>query len=177
MHDDDPPVIDAELCQSCGLCVSSCPTHSLEHPNYGYDLIDGQIDAVTSLREDGRSLIVGLVCDDCGYNLLDTAGFEGRTYPDAFVPIYVSCMSSVSLRHVLHALEAGADGVMMVGCVEDRCHFLRGTERAADQVKLIEAFFRDLDLENRVRGLRSCGTMVAQFTEAVSEMARRMGEG
>jgi len=175
--EDDYPVIDSELCQSCGLCVSSCPTHSLEHPNFGFDLIDEQVEAVVAQRREEEPLIIGLCCDDCGYNLLDTAGFEGLDYPASFVPVYVNCMSSVSLRHVLHALEAGADGVMMVGCVEDRCHFLKGTERSADQVKLIEAFFSNQGLESRVKGLRSCGTMVAQFTEAVREMTERIREG
>jgi len=175
--EDDYPQIDSELCQSCGLCVSACPTHSLEHPNYGLDTIYRQIEAVAGLKREEQPLIVGLCCDDCGYNMLDTAGFEGYGYSASFVPIYVNCMSSVSIRHVLHALEAGADGVMLVGCVEDRCHFLKGTERAADQVKIIEAFFSNQGLESRVKGLRSCGTMVTQFTEAVREMAERLREG
>ncbi|HEX9914801.1 MAG TPA: hydrogenase iron-sulfur subunit [Candidatus Bathyarchaeia archaeon] len=172
--EDGYPQFDPELCQSCGLCVSSCPTRALETPNYGFDLIDAQVEAITAEKE--GPLIVGFLCDDCGYNLLDTAGFTKATYTASFVPVYVNCMSNLSLRNVLNAVKMGADGVMLVGCVKDRCHFLKGTQRSKSQMDIIGEFFQAVGIETPIAILESSGTMVAQFTEALARMAEQLEE-
>jgi heterodisulfide reductase subunit A len=168
------PQFDAELCQSCGLCVSSCPTRALETPNYGFDLIDAQVEAITAEKE--GPLIVGFLCDDCGYNLLDTAGFTKTAYPASFTPVYVNCMSNLSLRNVLNAVMRGADGVILVGCVKERCHFLKGTQRSRSQMDIIGEYFRAMGIQTPLAILESSGTMVAQFTEALATMAERLEE-
>ncbi|MBN2335088.1 hydrogenase iron-sulfur subunit, partial [Candidatus Bathyarchaeota archaeon] len=173
--EDEYPQFDAELCQSCGLCVSSCPTRALETPNYGYDLIDTQVEAILSEKGD-EPLIIGFCCDDCGYNLLDTAGFTGKTYTSGFVPVYVNCMSNLSLRNVLNAVRRGADAVMLVGCVKDRCHFLKGTKRSKGQMQIIEEFFKMTGVETPIRILESSGSMVTQFLEALGELEAALEE-
>jgi heterodisulfide reductase subunit A len=174
--EDEHPQFNPELCQSCGLCVSSCPTHSLETPNFGFDLIDAQVDAIIS--EGGNDpLIIGFCCDDCGYNLLDTVGFEKTHYTANFVPIYVNCMSNLSLRHVLNSIHKGADGIILVGCVKDRCHFLRGTQRSKGQMHVINDFFKFIGISTPIQILESSGTMVSQFIEALSEMLSSLGGG
>jgi heterodisulfide reductase subunit A len=174
--EDEYPQFIPELCQSCGLCVSSCPTHSLETPNFGFDLIDAQVDAILSEREDNQ-LIIGFCCDDCGYNLLDTVGFEKTMYSANFVPIYVNCMSNLSLRHVLNSIRKGADGIILVGCVKDRCHFLRGTQRSKGQMHIINDFFKFTGINTPIRILESSGTMVGQFIGAVSDIIKSLGGG
>jgi len=173
--EDEYPQFNAELCQSCGLCVSSCPTRALETPNYGYDLIDAQVEAILSEKAD-QPLIMGFCCDDCGYNLLDTAGFVGEIYTSGFVPVYVNCMSNLSLRNVLNAVRRGADAVMLVGCVKDRCHFLKGTDRSKGQMQIIEEFFKLTGVETPIKILESSGTMVTQFLEALGELEAEVKE-
>ncbi|MCK4581678.1 hydrogenase iron-sulfur subunit, partial [Candidatus Bathyarchaeota archaeon] len=173
--EDEYPQFDAELCQSCGLCVSSCPTHALETPNYGYDLIDAQVEAILEEKGD-QPLIMGFCCDDCGYNLLDTAGFTGKTYTSGFIPVYVNCMSNLSLRNVLNAVRRGADAVMLVGCVKDRCHFLKGTERSKGQMQIIEELFKMTGVKTPIKILESSGTMVTQFLEALGELEAMVKE-
>ena len=169
--EDEYPQFDSLLCQSCGLCVSSCPTRALNTPIYGHDLIDAQTDAILSEKKD--PVIIGYICDDCGYNLLDTAGFMEAEYPSGFLPIYVNCMSNLSLRNVLNAVKKGADGVMLVGCVKERCHFLKGTERSRGQMDIIESFFKATGVKTPLKILESSGTMVSQFTDAIDELVKR----
>jgi heterodisulfide reductase subunit A len=172
---DDYPQFNPELCQSCGLCVSSCPTHALETPNYGFDLIDAQVDAIVGERE-SDPLIMSFACDDCGYNLLDTIGFEKVNYSTSFVPIYINCMSNLSLRHVLDSVNKGVDGIMLLGCVKDRCHFLKGTKRSKGQMKIIENFFMTTGIKTPIKILESSGSMVRQFTEALDELETKVME-
>lgn len=174
ISEDDYPQFDPLLCQSCGLCVSSCPTRALDTPSFGYDLIDAQTEAI--LSEKNGDLILGYICDDCGYNLMDTAGFVEAEYTSSFVPIYVNCMSNLSLRNVLNAVKHGADGVMLVGCVKDRCHFIKGTDRSRGQMEIIESFFKASGVRTPITILESSGTMVSQFTSAIGELEAKVRE-
>lgn len=171
--EDEYPQFNPLLCQSCGLCVSSCPTRALNTPSFGYDLIDSQVEAVLSEKAD-KPVVIGFICDDCGYNLLDTAGFIKSEYSSSFIPIYVNCMSNLSLRNVLNSIKKGADGVMLVGCVNDRCHFLKGTQRSRGQMDIIEHFFKTSGIETPITILESSGTMVSQFTKALDEMMKKV---
>jgi heterodisulfide reductase subunit A len=172
---DEYPQFDPLLCQSCGLCVSSCPTRALKTASYGYDLIDIQVEAVLS-EKSNQLVIMGFICDDCGYNLLDTVGFVKAEYSSSFIPIYVNCMSNLSLRNVLNCVKKGADGVMLVGCVKDRCHFLKGTTRSRSQMEIIEGFFKVTGIETPIKILESSGSMVTQFTSTLSELVNDVEE-
>jgi coenzyme F420-reducing hydrogenase delta subunit/Pyruvate/2-oxoacid:ferredoxin oxidoreductase delta subunit len=173
--EDEYPQFDSLLCQSCGLCVSSCPTRALETSSFGYHLIDEQVEAVLSEKE-SKPIVMGFICDDCGYNLMDTAGFLKTEYSSSFVPIYVNCMSNLSLRNVLNCIKQGADGVMLIGCVKDRCHFLKGTKRSRGQMEIIEDFFKATGIETPIKILESSGTMVSQFTTALDEVMKYLEE-
>ncbi len=173
--EDEYPQFDPLLCQSCGLCVSSCPTKALNTSSFGYDLIDAQVEAILSEKAD-KPVVLGFICDDCGYNLMDTAGFVKAEYSSSFVPVYVNCMSNLSLRNVLNSVKKGADAVMLIGCVKDRCHFLKGTERSRGQMDIIERFFKATSIKTPIKILESSGTMVSQFTTALGEIMKKLEE-
>jgi heterodisulfide reductase subunit A len=173
--EDEYPQFDPLLCQSCGLCVSSCPTRALNTSSFGYDLIDAQVEAILSEKSD-KPIVIGFICDDCGYNLIDTAGFVKTEYSSSFVPVYVNCMSNLSLRNVLNSVKKGSDGVMLVGCVKDRCHFLKGTQRSKGQMEIIGDFFRVTGIDTPIKILESSGTMVSQFTTALGELMKEVEE-
>jgi heterodisulfide reductase subunit A2 len=173
MPAEGPVRIDELLCQSCGLCISSCPTRALDNPNFGFDLVDAQVK--TALEGGEKSLkIVGFACNDCGYRLLDIAGVTGAKYSSSFIPIYVPCMSTISLRHVIGALDHGADGVMLIGCVKDRCHFDKGVEHAEGQLRFMENLYGEKEMPIRV--LKSCGSMLEQFLTELGGLVDQIEE-
>jgi coenzyme F420-reducing hydrogenase delta subunit len=47
----------------------------------------------------------------------------------------------------LHALEDGADGVMVLGCMEGDCHFLQGNLRARRRVARVKKTIAEAGLE------------------------------
>jgi coenzyme F420-reducing hydrogenase delta subunit len=83
-------------------------------------------------------------------------------------------MSNLSLRHVLDAVKKGVDAIMLVGCVKDRCHFLKGTKRSKGQMDIIEEFFRATGIKTPIKILESSGTMVSQFIHAIDELEAEM---
>ncbi|MCW4051261.1 MAG: hydrogenase iron-sulfur subunit [Candidatus Bathyarchaeota archaeon] len=164
------PEFKVELCQSCGLCVSSCPTRAIEASNFGYDIIEAQVKAILNVRPEDMSVIIGFVCDHSGYSLLDAAGLSGETYSSGFIPVYVNCMSDLSLMNVANAVRKGANGVMLIGCLKDECRFMKGIERSRSQVHIINEFFKVAGVKNPIKLLESDGSTVNQFTTALVEM-------
>ncbi len=56
-------------------------------------------------------------------------------YPAGIRIIRVPCTGKVDIIHILRALEKGADGVCLVGCMEGDCHFKTGNFRARKRVE------------------------------------------
>ena len=171
-----PVVVNGDLCQACGLCISSCPTNALDNPNYGYDLTDIQVRKVLEARDPKETSIIGFLCNDCGYNLLDTAGFYGAKYTSDFLPVFVPCMSNISLRHITNAIDRGADGIMLIGCTKDRCHYEKGVEHAHGQVNLLENLYSSVGKKLPIRTLKSCGSMLQQFLDQLTSLMDEIKE-
>ncbi len=174
--EEGPVVVNHDLCQACGLCISSCPTGALDNPNYGYDLTDIQVRRVLEERDPKETSIVGFLCNDCGYNLLDTAGFYGAKYTPDFLPVFVPCMSNISLRHIANAVDRGADGIMLIGCTKDRCHYEKGVDHANSQVNLIENLYSSVGKKLPIRILESCGSMLQQFLDQLTGLVDEIDE-
>ncbi|MBN1682866.1 FAD-dependent oxidoreductase [Candidatus Bathyarchaeota archaeon] len=174
MPPEGPVVIDDILCQSCGLCISSCPTRALDNSNFGFDSLMDQVKA--ALKDNSEPKIIGFACNDCGYRLLDAAGFYNSKYSSAFIPIYVPCMSLVSLRHITSALDLGAKGVMLIGCLEDRCHYHKGVDHAETQLKILENIYKYFGRQMPIRVLKSCGSMLEQFLTELDSLTTEILE-
>ena len=64
-------------------------------------------------------------------------------YPPNIRIIRVPCTGKVDLLHIMRAFEKGADGIMVIGCLEGDCHYnsgnLRARKRVAQAQKLLDA--------------------------------------
>lgn len=91
--------------------------------------------------------IVGLLCHWCAYAGADRAGQAGQALPRGFMPVRVMCTSRVHPRHILQALAAGADGVLVLGCHPGECNYSEGNLMAAAQVKLVTRYMEARGLD------------------------------
>jgi hypothetical protein len=67
-------------------------------------------------------------------------------YPPEIKIIMVPCTGRVDIIHLLKAFEAGADAVMVVGCLEGECHYLTGNVRAKKRVTKVKKDFVQMGL-------------------------------
>jgi hypothetical protein len=56
-----------------------------------------------------------------------------------------------------------ADGLMLIGCVNDRCHYKKGIDYAEGQLRFVENPYKSTGGEMLVRVLKSCSSMLEQF--------------
>ena len=116
-------------------------------------------------------------CNWNAYSGLETAGFQGLSYPANVHPIRVMCLGRLHPSLVLKAFELGAAGVLMLGCPPGDCHYGSGNTRAEEMVQETLGLARLLGIqEERIKldwvaageGLGFV-TQVRQFAEQVAQ--------
>lgn len=91
--------------------------------------------------------IIAFCCNWCSYSAADLAGISRMHYPASVRIIRVMCSGMVHPEMVVHALDRGADGVMIIGCHLGECHYIRGNEIALARAEVIEETLEDLGYE------------------------------
>ncbi len=69
------------------------------------------------------------------------------SYPANIKIIQVPCTGRVDIAHLLSALEDGADGVYVAGCLEGECHYLEGNYKARRKVDYVKKVLTELGIE------------------------------
>jgi len=119
--------------------------------------------------------VLAYCCHYCAYAAADLAGVLRLRYPAEAKLMELPCTGRLDLLEVLHAFEAGADGIMVAGCLEGDCHFQDGNLNARRRVERIKALLQTIGLEaDRVRMFNLSSAMGKQFAEAAAEMTEQI---
>jgi coenzyme F420-reducing hydrogenase delta subunit len=98
-------------------------------------------------------------------------------YPSNIKIIKVPCTGRVAIIHVLKALEEGADGVMVAGCLEGDCHYQSGNLRAKKRVIYVQEVLEKIGMESeRVAMYNLSAGDGPRFAEIAREMTEKVKE-
>ncbi|MHA1310520.1 MAG: hydrogenase iron-sulfur subunit [Candidatus Helarchaeota archaeon] len=139
-------VINEANCLGCGACAAACPTGALNIPNFTNEQIISQISA---LKKSDYPYIVGFFCNWCAYNAADLAGVMRVEYPPNLRIVRVMCASMVSPKYIIEAFQNGADGVLVVGCYENDCHYRTGFTKALHRIKIMKEMLNQFGINNK----------------------------
>ena len=99
------------------------------------------------------------------------------SYPSNIKVIQVPCSGRVDIIHLLKAIEDGADGVYVAGCLEGECHFLTGNLKARKRVNYVKKVLEELGIEpERVEMFNLSAGEGPRFVEIAKEMSERIQE-
>lgn len=119
--------------------------------------------------------IVAFCCHYCAYTAADMAGSKRISYPSNVKIIRVPCTGKVDAIHLMKALEKGADGVYVAGCLEGDCHFKNGNTRAELRVAKVQKYLEDLGWETgRVAMIKMSAGMGEHFAKTASEFTDKI---
>lgn len=125
--------------------------------------------------------IVAFCCHYCAYTAADMAGSKRLSYPPNVKIIRVPCTGKVDAIHIMKALQKGADGVYVAGCLEGDCHFKTGNIRAAQRVHRVQALLEEIGIDSRrvemVTMSAGMGERFAQTALEFTEKVRELGPG
>jgi len=119
--------------------------------------------------------IIAFCCKYCAYAAADLAGSMRLSYPSNVKVSQVPCTGRVDIVHLLRAIEDGADGVYVAGCLEGDCHFVSGNLKARKRVEYVKRTLKDLGIEpERVEMFNLSSAMGPRFAEIANEMTERI---
>ncbi|MCC7461366.1 MAG: hydrogenase iron-sulfur subunit [Gammaproteobacteria bacterium] len=114
--------------------------------------------------------VVAFCCRHCAYAAADLAGSSRQPYPTAVKVIELPCTGRIDIINVLHAFENGADGVLVAGCLEGKCHYLKGNLHARQRIRHVQQLLDDIGLAHeRARMINISAAMGVQFAQLATE--------
>ena len=97
------------------------------------------------------------------------------SYPSNVKIIQVPCTGRVDILHLLRAIEDGADGVYVAGCLEGECHFIDGNLKARKKVQYVKKTLEEVGIEpERVEMFNLSAGEGPRFAEIAREMSDRI---
>ena len=100
-------------------------------------------------------------------------------YPTNIRVVRVPCTGKVDVLYILHALEKGADGAYLVGCLEGGCHYNNGNLKARKRVEQAQKILDTIGIGGeRVQMYNlsaSDGPLFAKYAVEMDEKIREMG--
>ena len=119
--------------------------------------------------------ILAYCCKYCAYAAADLAGSMRLEYPPNVKVIQLPCSGRVDMLHLLKAIEKGADGVYVAGCLEGECHFVEGNLKTKRKVTAVKKALGAAGIEpERVEMFNLSSAMGPRFPEIAAEMTARI---
>ena len=129
----------------------------------------------TPINSSSQLSILAYCCEHCAYAAADLAGSLRMQYPAAIKIVRLPCTGKVDVLILLQALEDGADGVMVAGCLPGDCHYLVGNVNAKRRVKHTKNLLAEIGLEpERVRMYQLSSAMASEFVKISEEMTKEI---
>lgn len=121
--------------------------------------------------------IIAFCCNWCSYAAADLAGISRIQYPCSVRIIRVMCSGMVHPDMILHALDQGADGVMLIGCHLGECHYQDGNHTALARMEVLEEILTDLGYhKEQLQTTWLSATEPNMLVDAVYDMNERLLE-
>lgn len=99
------------------------------------------------------------------------------SYPSEVKVLQVPCTGRVDIIHLLNAIEDGADGVYVAGCLEGECHYLTGNIKTRKKVAHVKKLLTEIGMEpERVEMYNLSSAQGGRFAEIAQEMTQKIRE-
>jgi F420-non-reducing hydrogenase iron-sulfur subunit len=115
--------------------------------------------------------ILAFCCHYCAYASADLAGSMRLQYPPGIRIIRTPCTGRLEVENYLKAIENGADGVLIAGCLEGGCHFIDGNLIAKKRVNAIRDMLEECGIDKeRLQMVNISAAMAKNLVEVILEM-------
>lgn len=163
------------LCEGCGICVGACPLNAIELRHSRPDQMLAQMNALVSMNGTSKPLVLAICCSECGHAAVDSSGMAMLKYPASVRVMKVPCTGILQVHQFLEAFKAGAQGVMVVGCKSDGCHYEVGSQKTEKKVELAKMLLKEYGIEpERLEMFNMVYIEGDKFAEAAQMMTEKI---
>jgi heterodisulfide reductase subunit A-like polyferredoxin/coenzyme F420-reducing hydrogenase delta subunit len=123
------PEPDLTKCRQCGNCMGTCPVGAISLNHLTIKQLAAQVAVLeTSFLDYDTPIILAFLCENDAYVAAKSAMDNGLNVPINVIHLKVPCAGAVNNAVVADALSLGVDGVLIAGCQDGQCHYIRGNE-------------------------------------------------
>ena len=134
-----------------------------------------QMKGLMSVNGTSKPLILAICCSECGGTVVDSSGMAMMQYPANIRVMKVPCTGILQVHQFLEAFKVGAQGVMVIGCKSDGCHYEVGVQKAENKVKLAKRLLKEYGIEpERLEMFNMVFIEGSQFAKAAQMMTERI---
>jgi formate dehydrogenase beta subunit len=118
--------INPELCRGCGTCTTFCPSSAIQPGRYTSDWLEFKLH---NMDPNKRNVVVF----SCNWNGADFEKINKTKNKNTnLIFIQTMCTGRIESTFILRALEQGVDGVLVIGCDPNECHYEFGAKRFSE---------------------------------------------
>jgi len=123
------PTPDLARCRQCGNCMGLCPLTAVSLNHTTIKQMAAQVGAVnTSFMGNPEPAILAFLCQNDAYKAARLAVDQGLPVPPNVIFLKVPCAGAVNNALIADALSNGIDGVLIGGCQDGQCHYVKGNQ-------------------------------------------------
>lgn len=123
------PTPDLAKCRQCGNCMGTCPIAAISLQHFTIKQTAAKVQSIKpSFMGMEEPAILAFLCQNDAYYAAKAAADEGLSVPPNVFFIKVPCAGSVSNALIADALSFGIDGILIGGCKDGQCHYVRGNQ-------------------------------------------------
>ncbi len=124
------PELNLATCRQCGNCMGVCPVGAISLNHLTIKQLAAQIAVLESFYIDAAEpVILAFLCENDAYPAAKSAAQIGSGVPLNVIHLKVPCAGAVNNTLIADALSLGVDGVIIAGCRDGQCHYIRGNEQ------------------------------------------------
>ncbi|MDI6725516.1 MAG: hydrogenase iron-sulfur subunit [Smithellaceae bacterium] len=174
------PRVDWGKCRQCGGCMGACPLLAISRRHATIEQLSAQVRACKPAflaREEPA--VLAFLCANDAYPAARAAAEARLSIPANVFFLTVPCAGAVNNALIADALAFGIDGVLIAGCKDGQCHYVRGNQLIKTRSDDLQAKLQSMIMEpGRVRlanlEIRDARTYVELIREYIEEL-KRMG--
>jgi len=115
--------------------------------------------------------ILVFCCHYCAYASADLAGSMRLQYPAGVRIIRTPCTGRLETEYYMKAIENGADGVLIAGCLEGGCHFIDGNLFAKRRANAVRDMLEECGIgKERLRMVNVSAAGAVNLVQFIFEM-------
>ena len=119
--------------------------------------------------------IVAFVCENHAMSAIRAASVAGESIPDSVSIVEMPCTGRLETSQMLDAMGNGADGVVVIGCLEENCYHDVGSALARGRVNRIKDILKDISIEpERVEMINSASVSGAILMSKLRQFESRI---
>ena len=173
------PVFHSISCRRCGICISECPMEALSFSDETDNQVRGEIaraiEEVKGNTGDSTPIVVAICCQNSAFEALRLSRFLGCELPEGLCAVKVPCAGRIGVNLVLHAINSGAHGVMVLGCHDGSCKSFYGSLLSEWKLETLDEFLGSVGIDkDRVFFGTLSPSMGMEFYKLSQDMINRL---